>query len=407
MLNALFLSLLPLLAGDRKEPDLVVLENDKEVECRVLFEGEEEVVYRAKKKEHRAKRAEVKEIHSLERSLREFLDRYEKVSLTDIGALSELALFAEESFLPGEARNMWIRILLLDGENEQAWTKLGGVKGRKGWRLQVRGRFYDLEELRTRVSDWKNAMELSTAHFLLRTDADPLRALNASIDVERAYQVFYEIVGRPLKLFIFDEEPEIHIYADSKNYPNPPNQGQRVWFSPGENTLQVDGSANPSPGEIVAEFTQCMLFNSFRRSADTKTGEMEPWARQGLMSAFAVAVRPDPGRVKFEFEPPHRPWFRQVANDREALGLARILTAGRASFDAGTDAERYHLGAYTLVHFLAFHQDGKYRQGFATFLQDSFLGKGGKAQFLDTVGAKEAELEAEWKEYVKETAAGA
>ena len=404
MLAALSLTLAPLVAGDRKEPDLVVLANGDKVECRVLYEDDQEVVYRAKKRDKRAPRVEVLEVQSIERSLKDFLALHEKVALDDAGELAALALLAEEKNLPGEARNLWIRVLTLDPVNEQAWTKLGGVKQRGGWKLQVRGRFLDLEELRGRVSEWKNALELSTAHFLIRTDGDPLRALNATLDAERAYMAFYELVGRPLKLYVFDEEPEIHGYSDHKDYPTPPDGAQKAWFSPVANTLYVDLSAQPTPSEVVGELAQALIFNAFRRSADTKTAEIEPWVRQGLTSAFAIAARPDPGRVTFEFEPPYRPWFQKAAGEAKPIELQRILTAGRGAFDSGPDAERYAIGAYTLVHFLAFHEGGKYRPALANYLRDSLLGKGGKSQFLESVGAKEAALESEWKGYVKAVA---
>jgi hypothetical protein len=401
MLIALVLSAVSLVSGDRRDPDLVVLKGGEEVECRVLYEDDAEVVYSVKRKEKRTPRTEVESVQSVERSLREFLTRFEKASSTDVAAMSELALFCEQSFLPGEARNLWIRVIALDPENEQAWTKLGGVKGRKGWQLQVRGRFYDLEELKERASDWKNALELSTAHFLIKTDGDPVRALDASIDIERAYQAFYDVIGKPLKLYVFDEEPEIDIFSDPKDYPSPPGQGQMVWFNRGANTLNVSATSQTWLGDVVSELTQCLIFNAFRRSADSKTGEIEPWAQQGFMSAFAAAVRPDPGRVAFEFEPPYRPWFEKQARDAKPLDLERILTSGRGSYEGGPDAERYAIGAYTLVHFLVFSQNGKYRPALANFLRDSFLGKGGKTQFLSTLGVKADALESEWRNYIK------
>lgn len=404
MLHTFLVSLALLLPSDRKEPDLVVLEGGKEVECRVLYEDDQEVVYRSKRKQHSVPASEVKEIQTLERSLRELLARHEKADLADVKALAELAHFAEQHFLPGEARNLWIRVIAHDPLNEEAWTKLGGSKGRKGWRLQVRGRYYDLEELRTRAADWKNALELSTAHFLLRTDADPLRALDAAIDLERAYLAFYDLIGRPLKLHVFDEEPEIHVYSDPKDALAPPAPGMKVWFSPAINTLSILYAENPTAGEIVSEFTELLVFNAFRRSADTKVAALDPWLRQGLMSAFAAAVRPEPGRVRFEMEPPYRAWFQAVAADAKPLGLARVLTAGRGSFETGSEAERHAQSAYTLFHFLAFHENGTYRPALAGYVRDAFLGKGGKSRFLEALGKKEAELEAEWMAYVRRVA---
>ena len=88
--------------------------------------------------------------------------------------------------------------------------------------LRVRGRFYTLDELKKRVSDWQNALELNTAHFLIRTDGPPERALDLAIDVERAYLTFYTVFGKPLELYVFDEVPEINVFSDPKDFRAPP-----------------------------------------------------------------------------------------------------------------------------------------------------------------------------------------
>jgi len=96
MLTALLLSFVPFVAADRREPDLIVLTSGQEVECRVLYEDDQEVVYSAKRKEQRKPRAEVKEVQSIERSMNEFLQRYEQTPPTDVAALAQLAQFAED-----------------------------------------------------------------------------------------------------------------------------------------------------------------------------------------------------------------------------------------------------------------------------------------------------------------------
>ena len=403
MFAALALPLLALSSAGRAggdDPDLVVLADGKEIECRVLYEGDDKVVYRAKRKTREVERSEVKDVQSVERSLRQFVDRFASVDPSNVGALTDLAVFAEQSYLPGEAHNTWIRILTLDPENERAWTQLGGVKRRKGWELKVRGRYYDIEELRTRVADWKNALELRTAHFLIKTDGQPERALDLSIDVERAFLAYYDVLQAPLTLYVFDEIPEIHVYADPKDYPSPPTPGQAAWFQRSSNTLYVNGSQGSDRGQIVAEFVDALVYNSFRRTLDKKTGELEPWVREGLRQAFAAAVRPDPGRVRFEFGTPVPAYFRMQASDDDALSLKQVLRAGRTSFDSGTDARRYVAQSYTLTYFLVYAQDGKYRRGFADFLRSSYLGRGGASNFFKALGVAEKELEAEWHAYV-------
>lgn len=400
MLSALLLCASPGLVSGDHDPDLIVLAAGGEVECRVLFEDDQRLVYRAKKKTQEVARTAVKEVQSIERSLREFLTRFEGVSASDPAALADLALFAESRYLAGEAHNAWIRILTLDPENEQAWTKLGGVKRRKGWELKVRGRFLDIQQLRERVSDWKNALELRTAHFLIQTDAPPERALDVSLDVERAYLAFQDVFGKHIGLHVFDEVPEIHLFADPQDYPAPPTPGDDAWFSVAANTVYVNARENRDTGTIVAEFTEMLVFNAFRRTLG-KTGQLEPWVLEGIKQAFAAGVRPEPGRVRFEFEKPYLPWFQQQARDEKALGLDQVLRAGLASFGSGTDATRYSAQSYTLTHFLAFFEEGQYRQRFAEFLRESYLGKGGTSNFFKVLGTDEKTLAKEWSDYVK------
>jgi hypothetical protein len=405
MIPALIVSLLASSSTLGDENDLLVFADGKQVPCRVLLETENKIVYRARNKTSEISRAAVKEVQSVERSLREFLQRFEKSDPRDVAAVSELALLAESSFLTGEAHNAWIRVLTLDAENEQAWTKLGGVRRRTGWELRVRGRFYTLDELRARVSDWKNALELRTAHFLVQTDGPPERALDVALDVERAYLTFYDVFGKPLELYAFDEIPEIQIFSDPKDFRAPPTQGRPAWFDRSANAVYVNAQQASERGTIVAEFTEALIFNAFRRTL-AKTGELEPWAREGVKQVFAVASRPDPGRVSFDFATPYKPYFEAQVGDAKALSLEQVLRAGITSFDSGTDQARYTAQAYTLIYFLVFFENQKYRAGLANYLRDSYLGKGGTSNFFKAVGADEKTLEGQWTGFVKSIAAG-
>jgi len=394
---------LPNLAGD-DGPDVVVLRDGGRVEGRVLFENDEKVVLREKSKTREIARGEVGEVQSVERSLAEYLKRFDALDPTDVAALVDLAHYAEEHHLPGEARCTWIRILTVDAAHEEAWAKLGGVQRNKGWELKVKGRFYTIDELRTRTSDWKNALELPTAHFVVKTDTGPERALEVALDVERACTAYYEVVGKPLELWVFDEVPEIHLHAEAKEYPAPPTPGDPAWFGRGENTLHVLSSQSLDRGLVVAEFVDALVFNSFRRSLGNKTGELEPWVREGLRQAFAAAVRPDPGHVRFEFGEPIAAHFHTQATAEKPVALEAVLTAGRNAFSSGTNAARLTAAAYTLTQFLIQGRDHAHRAAFADFLRSSYTGKGGKSNFLHALDMKEKDLEAEWTAYVKEVA---
>src|SRR5262249_6314480 len=158
------------------------------------------------------------------------------------------------------------------------------------------------------------------------------------------------------------------------------------------NVLYVNGQLKEERSTILAEFTEGLIFNSFRRTL-AKTGEIEPWARKGVEQLFATAVREDPGRVAFDFTVPFKPHFQAQAAAAKPLALAEVLRAGFASFDSGSDQARYTAQAYTLLYFLVFYENQKYRMGLATFLRDSYLGKGGSANFLKALNVDEKTLE--------------
>ena len=283
------------LVGD--EHDTVVMADGKELSCRVLLDSEARLIVRTGGKPREIPRAEVKEVRSTERRLAAFLERFDQTPRDDAKAMAALAKLAGEQELPGESFATWVRVLTIDPANEEAWRAIGGTKRKKGWELKVRGRFYTIQELKERIADWKNALELPTAHFLLRTDLPAARAVDIAIDIERTHSTFYRVL-RGLDLYVFDEQPEVNVYADPKNFPAPPTPGKAAWFERSSNTLHVDATRAQDSGTIVAELVDALVFNAFRRTLD-KTGELEPWIRNGMAQAFAAAVRPAHARASF------------------------------------------------------------------------------------------------------------
>lgn len=419
MLEVLCLSLLPLVptsgpAADpaparrtvtaaSDDPDLVVLTNGKRLEGRVLVETAETVVVRVKDRRTEVPRAEVAEVRSIERAMAEFLERHDALRRDDVEGLLELASDCEANELLGEAHNLLLRVLLLAPDDERAWTKLGGVKGPKGWRVKVRGRYMTLAQLRERVSDWKNALELTTAHFLVRTDIAPDRALDLALNLERAYLSYYEVLGPPLALRVFDEVPEVHVFSDRKDFPSPPKPGQVAWFSRLDNTLKVDGSDPNAAFAATHELAQLLIHNSFRTTIGG-AGAIAPWAERGIAQAFAVALVVEDGVARWEFGRPAAPLFRQDADQAAPRGLQRVLTAGGAAFEGGTDAAQYEVEAYTLTHFLVHANNGRYRAGFAQYLQSSYRGQGAATHLERALGVGLETLEQEWRAFVAATA---
>lgn len=394
-----------MVAARDDQPDLVVLVDGKEIECRVLHEGDEVVLARVGARKREIPVAEIAQIQTIERSLAEFFERYEKLADRGTGGLATLARYCEQSELPGESRVLWLRILLMDPNSELAWSKLGGTfSKRRGWRVRVRGRFYTLPELRERVADWKNAMELPSAHFLTRTDIAPEQALDVVLNLERAYLSFYDTIGEALDLQVFDEVPAVHIYSDPDDYPTPRFAGDNAWFSRGENTVHVNGTGSRIRQETVFHLTHALVYNSFRRTIGG-SGSIAPWSERAIAEAFADAVRVENGIASWEFGAPIQPLFSLHARDDEPLTLKQVVASGYGAYNSGSDANRYIAQSHTLFHFLMEAEDGKYRDGFADYLRSSFKGKSAATHLEEALGVDLDVVEGEWHAYARAVAA--
>lgn len=371
---------------------------------RVLFEGEEALVIDTGHKTRRVPLADVLEVESVERSLIEFLGRFDAADLTSPDQLLELAGWAEENELPGEARNMYLRVLSVDPENEAAWTKLGGTKSKRlGWRLKVRGKHLTIDQLRERVSDWHNALELTTAHFLLRTDIKPERALDLTINLERAYLEFYELFGKELELFVFDEVPSIFVYASDEEFPEPTFDGVNAWYTEDDNILYVNGDelGGADARESMRHFVDLMLYTSFKRTMGLD-GKPAPFVSRGVGLLFAAALDFKEAWADWDFDRPNQDMFRLHAAEEEPRSIAEIVNVSEGDYVSGDHASLNVAQTYTLTYFLNFAENGRYRPAAAKFFESSFRGQSSASQLEKILGTDLEEFGTQYEAYVDE-----
>ncbi len=131
-----------------------------------MFEDEDRVLYKAWQKVQEVARSKVKEVRSVERYSLEFLNEYAALDLRSVSELMELAEWAEKHGLPGEARGLWLRAVMLDEQHAGAWEKLGGQRSKTKWALRLGNQSFGVNQFRSAGRDWKYAIEIPTAHFL-------------------------------------------------------------------------------------------------------------------------------------------------------------------------------------------------------------------------------------------------
>ena len=379
-----------------KGPDTVKLVKNGVVEQgRVVFEGKDEIVLRTDRKELHIARADIAEIHSLERSLAAILDR--DLKTTDPAALSAIARDCEQAGLKAEAHNFWLRVLLVDPKNPSAVKAVGARVVKDEVTVGFGKDKRPLAELTKRQASWEQAFEIQSTHFRLRSDFDLPLALDASLAFERNYRRFYETLGEPLEMFIFDEDPEVCIYGRAADFPPAPLKGDSVWFAPGINRLNVLTETNPKVRDIIHELIRMMLFNALRRSAGTTT-QVPQWASTGIAELFAIAAPAERFGTWSEIGRPDADVFG-LAKSAHA-DLARMFNASVNDFNADRKRGELTAAAYSLVHYLVFGKDRALRAGFGKFLREGAKGKISLGALSEALGTPIEEIESGWIAYV-------
>lgn len=407
----LLAALLPLVAlpqlSKHKDTDRVELSDGKQLKGRIVYEDDEAVFLREGRRKARAiARDEIAAVESLERSLAEFVERYDTLDRTKAEALADLATFAAARGLHGESLVVWVAAIVADPTFRPAYEALEARETKnEGWQFKIGKRWKTLEEARAIHGVWKEHWEVETTHFVIRTDLAVERLTSLAVNVERFYLDYYELMRRALPLRVFDELPAINLYVEEGRMPVPPVPTD-AWYDWARNELDVRVTPEPDMTSIMSELTRLMLHNSLRGTIG-QSGTTPPWCARGLSDVFGSAVVQDDGRFALDFEREYVPLFVEHASAPEPLPLDRILTMNDPEFLAGTHHELARAQAYTLVHFLVFADERKHAAGFGQYLQEAYSGKRSKSTLLKALGVKdEDELEREWATYARAKAGG-
>ncbi|MCP5022723.1 MAG: hypothetical protein GY930_13235 [bacterium] len=368
-----------------------------------MFEDESRVLYKRNARVQEVAARLVKEVVSVESRVHDFLAEYEAVDRRSIEELRDLAIWAEKNRLPGEARNIWLRILLLDGHNEQAWKRVGGRRMKGGLGLRLGNKVFSLAEFKDSGRDWRYAIEIPTAHFLVKTNANLGKALNLAIELEAIYQIYAERIGHPIELFPFEWVPEIRIDGGGKRAPQAPVTGIDAWFDNKSNVLMVYGN-KARTYHVWRAAMDMVIHNSFRMALGNRAGTLPVWAHEGLANGFVLGLRNTPRGLEFKQGIPHMDWFRAQAEMKEPLSIRRVFSSSQSDYGGGTNQLGYRAGAYTLVFFLMNGEDKKHREHFFDYLRSAFHGKGSLSTFGKAFPMDVETLSSEWFEFTRKTA---
>jgi hypothetical protein len=399
-MNATAIALLvALLPGGTPSDQVTYVDSGKVQKGRVVYDTPQKLVLRQGNRDTVVDPADLKEVRSLERSLAKVLER--DLSGADARTFLELAQECDAAGLEAEARNFWLRTLLSDPSSELAGKALRVQRVKDEIRVPFGKLRRTLAQLSERQGSWKEALEIECTHFQLKTDLDLPLALDLALGLERHYRRFYETLGEPLELYLFDEAPEIRVYARKEDFPVGPLVGDPIWFAPGINTLNVLADPDPSVAGVIRELTRLMLFNALRRSSGSMA-QVPQWTASGIAELFAKAAPAVRFGTWSEIGVPDKRDFERTQASK--IAFDKLFNASGNDFNADGKREDMNAAAYTLVHYLVFGRQKTLRLPFGKFLRAGAQGKISIGAFCDALEMTRKDIESGWRAYVEELA---
>lgn len=401
LLTCLLALVAALPAADFEQDDTVFLADGKTRKGRVIYEDATKLILLKGSKRTEIPLDEVTDVDAVSRHLTSLLQR-----LADGGPLPqqsanelvELARFAEQGRLPGEAELLRYAALLVDPENELALEDLDGRVRKDEPQVKVGRDWIPTAELAEPREEWKDRWQFATTHYTIQSNQGLPAVIAAAFDAERFYQDFYAFFGRPLGIVEPVEQMMLRLHADEASFPEP-GDGRRGFFDPEDRSVAVD-ARGPGWGErMVHELTRQLFYmtSEFSRSA---RGRVPRWLQEGFGVAFSAGRSGEPGLAEHDPLALAPDAIRLHAGARDTYDLDRVIVFTYEDYEAQDQQALKYAQSYTLLHTCLVAGNGELRTPLMNFLASAYDGKGGPTDFEDLLGVDEDELEERWAEHL-------
>jgi hypothetical protein len=388
--------ILAVAASDVRALDRVTLKDGKTIEGRVVFEGPDRIVVRVGTKDREIPTADVAEVRSRARDAREVVLSWEKLSPEDAQGRLDLAQFAREHDLEGEARLLALSVLSKDPASEAAHVFLGNEKKLGAWRIKVGSHSIPFDRWVESRHDFGETEPMPSSHFLLRTNVPLDAACNFALEMELFYVAFMEWFRPELDLYEVVEPIAVHVHADNKSYPG--GSGRKGFFDPQANTVFADVSEGYALDILIHESTHALLNATAARTKEAR-GSIPSWIDEGLADYMSFSREGAFAHPRYARAGGNRQYFAMHAGARKPLDLSRVLALSTPDYTLSPIMGLAYAQSYTLVHFCLHGGGGAYRAKFFEFLRSCYRGKSSSTDFKAAMKIDVKPFEAEWLEW--------
>src|SRR5258706_4447757 len=288
MLAALLASATLAAGGEVRPPDTVELEGGVKLAGRVVFENQDELVLRVGSNERTFPREKVVRFDSRFADLRGIHKRWRELAETDLAGTLALARRCRELKFEDEAQLFAWYVLSYSPKDAAAHEFLGHEKLHEDWVVVDGSRRWPWEKLLELRKDWKDAWELSSEHYRVRSNLPLHDAVIAVLEMECAYEAFYQLLGRPLRFHELVDPQLAQVHADEKSFPETVGNA-RSYYDRAGHVLLVNASGGFDRGAVVHEATH-QLLDACMQNTRTARGDVPGWLNEGLAEFVRAAT---------------------------------------------------------------------------------------------------------------------
>ncbi|MCY2959352.1 MAG: DUF1570 domain-containing protein [Planctomycetota bacterium] len=384
-----------------RPPDLVVLVDGTRLEGRVVLEEAARVVLRVGTRDRVLERSEIQSVESRLAAWREAMERWRHLEKEDATKIADIATFATRLGLPEEARVFALRSIAADPENRVARDILGHERKEKDWTLREDGRRWNWTERVKKSADFRDAWELETTHWVVRSNLPLLEATNAILDLENVYAIWFDVIAPQVGAYHLDTPLQAQIHADASSYPE--LGGSRGFYDRAGNILIVNATGGLDRSLLVHEAIHQLLSSTAVLARGGK-GAIAPWLDEGLAEYFRATTGGPPGRLAYDANAIDSRSMRAQVHAVETYKLSRILTFDSGEYLSTSRQDLKYAQSYNFVHFLMAADGGHFRERFFLFLRSAWNGQGSSTDLEAAIGAKVDAIEKAWVAWVRDRA---
>jgi len=228
-------------------------------------------------------------------------------------------------------------------------------------------------------------------YYLLHTDLDRDAVREAELRITAMAEMYYERtrgfggqITRKLPFYLF-RRPEDYYAAGGAPGTAGIYDGQKLMAIAGAET-----------GEATWHIIQHEGFHQFIHAFIG--GDVPIWVNEGLAEYFGQSIYTGDGYVTGVIPPPRLARLRGWMQAGKVKTIQEMMKTSHAAWNADLSAANYDQ-AWSMVHFLAHAEDGRYQPALNGFIKDVSRGMAWEHAWRNNFGTGTREFEEKWRRY--------